>query len=114
MDTFQIVMLVVAAVIAIISGVIVPVGGAVLAMHWKISNIVTRVTAIEGNHGKHEDEITCLDKKVDEIKVQLGKMEIQIGKIDKMEEKMDTMGGKIDDMGGKIDVLIAGNQQKKR
>ena len=58
--------------------VIVPVGGAILTMHWKISNMSTRLDALEHNGKKRDDDHACLDKKVDEIRIELAKIETKL------------------------------------
>ena len=66
------------ALIAAIAAVIVPVGGAILTMHWKISNMSTRLDALEHNGNKRDDDHACLDKKVDEIRIELAKIETKL------------------------------------
>ena len=58
--------------------IIVPIAGAVLTMHWKISNISTRLEAVERDYTKRDDDHDCLDKKVDEIKIELARIETKL------------------------------------
>ena len=58
--------------------VLVPIAGAVLTMHWKISNISTRLEAVERAYAKRDDEHSCLDTKVDEIKIELARIETKL------------------------------------
>ena len=60
------------------AAVLVPVAGAVLTMHWKISNISTRLEAVERAYAKRDEDHDCLDKKVDEIKIELAKIETKL------------------------------------
>ena len=72
MDANTIQLMIVAA------AVLVPVAGAVLTMHWKISNISTRLEAVERAYAKRDDEHSCLDTKVDEIKIELARIETKL------------------------------------
>ena len=58
--------------------VAIPLGGAVLKMHWQISNMNTRIDALEHNGTKRDDDHACLDKKVDEIRIELAKIETKL------------------------------------
>ena len=62
----------------VIGTILVPVAAAVLTMHWKISNMLTRLEAVERDHIKRDDDHDCLDKKVDEIKIELARIETKL------------------------------------
>ena len=65
-------------IITVAAAVLVPIGGAILTMHWKISNMSTRLDALEHNGKKRDDDHACLDKKVDEIRIELAKIETKL------------------------------------
>ena len=64
--------------VAAVFAALIPVGGAILTMHWKISNMSTRLDALEHNGKKRDDDHACLDKKVDEIRIELAKIETKL------------------------------------
>lgn len=52
--------------------------GGLLAMWWRISNIFSRVETLERDTAKNDSNIECIDKKVDDIRVELGKIETKL------------------------------------
>ena len=59
--------------------------GWVLKLQGTISNVLTRLDTAEQNNkvlhdrvDKRDDEIACLDRKVDDIRVELGKIETKL------------------------------------
>ena len=69
------------------AAVLVPVAGAVLTMHWKISNISTRLEAVEKVDGQRDADHKCLDTKVDEIKIELVRIETKLDLLLKSKQK---------------------------
>lgn len=62
---------------AVIANTLIIIGG-LMGMWWRMSNLSTRVETLERDTEKNDDKIECIDKKVDDIRVELGKIETKL------------------------------------